>query len=340
MPGLIVRPDAAELEWRGAIDVEHTPEWSRAWRLPYRDIELFPGDDLRGRAVMAAGVRICFRTTSTAVAGVVVDDTIADDRSPVDLVVDGRHVATTEIQRGRFAFTDLALGSKSVELWLPQYGEVRLRHLELDGDATVAAPEPDELPRLIAYGSSITQGRSAASPTRTWPAIVAGELGLDLTCLGYGGQAHLDPMIARMIRDRPAEVITTCLGINVYGPGTFNARSFLPAVLGFLATIRDGHPNTPILVISPIVSPEREDEPGGGGMTLRQLRREVETAAEILRRHGDTDVHLLSGLDVVGPDDASVLWDGLHPDAGGYALMAQRIKPVIQKTLSIVDRVQ
>ena len=28
---------------------------------------------------------------------------------------------------------------------------------------------------------------------------------LDLTCLGYGGQCHLDPIVASMIRDLPAD---------------------------------------------------------------------------------------------------------------------------------------
>src|SRR5690606_5273945 len=177
------------------------------------------------------------------------------------------------------------------------------------------------------------QCRAAASPTRTWPALVARELGLDLTCLGYGGQCHLDPMVARMIRDRPADVIITCLGINVYGSGTFNRRSFLPAVIGLLSTIRDGHSNAPVLVITAIISPGREHSVSATGMTLAQIRGEVARAAQVLREHGDDDVHLLSGLDVVGAEQAHVLDDGLHPNAEGYAGMAAAIAPVVHKLL-------
>jgi lysophospholipase L1-like esterase len=136
-----------------------------------------------------------------------------------------------------------------------------------------------------------------------------------------------------MIGDRPADLITTCLGINVHGNGTFNARSFFPAVAGFLSTIRDRHPEAPILVITPIISPEREESPNSAGLTLSEIRGEVAAAVEALRRHGDANLHLLNGLDVIGLGEEAVLFDGLHPDAKGYELMASKIKPVVADLL-------
>ena len=41
-------------------------------------------------------------------------------------------------------------------------------------------------------------------------------------------------------------------------------RAFGPAVHGFLDTIRDGHPDVPLLVVSPILCPIHEDTPGPG----------------------------------------------------------------------------
>jgi GDSL-like Lipase/Acylhydrolase family len=129
------------------------------------------------------------------------------------------------------------------------------------------------------YGSSITQCRTAASPSRTWPALLARELDLDLTCLGFGAQRHLDPLIAREIGGTSPDVITTCVGINIYGQGTVNARSFVPAILGFIATIRDTCPDVPMLVISPIAFPEpggdsgwRKPDPGADARACRRGR--------------------------------------------------------------------
>ncbi|WP_129665694.1 SGNH/GDSL hydrolase family protein [Phytoactinopolyspora endophytica] len=332
MPERTIRPNDPALRWAGAITVEHTPHWSRAWRVPHERLDLFPGDGLRNRAAAAAGVRICFATDSTTIAGRIVPGDAPNELSPIDLVVDGSATATTAvIHDDRFAFTGLPATRKNVELWLPQFGEFRLQHLSLDAGATVQAARPAVAPKLITYGSSITHCRAAASPTRTWPAILARTLGVDLTCLGYGGQAHLDPMIARMIRDLPADIITTCFGINVYGGGTFNTRSFLPAVLGFLTTIRDGHPDIPILVISPIYSPGREDQPGASGMTLKEIRDHVKDAVHLLHHCGDPDIHLLNGLDVLGPEHRDRLFDNLHPDAHGYELMADKITPVVRQ---------
>ncbi|WP_419994719.1 SGNH/GDSL hydrolase family protein [Streptomyces boninensis] len=316
--------DDPALLWAGTVEVEHTPDFSRPWRLPHSRISLFPGDVLRRRASMAAGVRIVFGTDSTHLAGRFIR-VGTDELSPVDLLVDGEPVRTRQVAAdGAFRF-DLPAGDKTLELWLPQFGELRLGGLTVDAGARIWRAEPAGRPALVAYGSSITHGRQAASPTRTWPALTARTLGYDLTCLGYAGECHLDPMIARVIRDRPADLVLTCLGINVHSRGTYTERSFLPAVLGFLSTIRDGHPGVPLAVISPIVSPAKEDTKGRGGMTLNQIRSAVGEAVTLLGKHGDTDLHLIDGPALLGHPDAGLLGDGVHPGPEGHELMADRL---------------
>ncbi|WP_123788329.1 SGNH/GDSL hydrolase family protein [Phytoactinopolyspora halophila] len=326
-----LRSDDPVLSWAGVVEMEHTPEWSRGWRLPLRRIGLFPGDDLRFRAGMQAGVRVEFDTDARIVGGRAVP--VSDDAETqiVDLVVDGRLAGSVPVgASGDFSFGELPAGEKSVELWLPQFGDFRLAAVEVDAAARVWPASPSRRPRLLTYGSSITQCRTAASPTRTWPAIVARELDLDLTCLGFAGECHLDPMVGRMIRDLPADVLVACLGINVYGQGTFTKRSFLPAMLGLLSTIRDGHPGVPLIVMSPIVSPERENTAGASGMSLAGMRAQVGEAVQLLREDGDKDIQLLDGLDVFGPGQAHMLGDGVHPNADGYAHMAGSITPVVR----------
>jgi len=66
--GRQIRPDHEALSWEGAIEVEHSPDWSHAWRLPRSRIDLFPTEGLQTRAEMAAGVRIVFDTDSTTVS--------------------------------------------------------------------------------------------------------------------------------------------------------------------------------------------------------------------------------------------------------------------------------
>lgn len=335
--GRHIRPDHDALTWAGAIEVEHTRLGSRPWRLPYSQLGLFPTDALRMRAAMCAGVRIVFDTNSTTVAGRAAAP-VDPDLTPIDLVLDRQPTSSTGVgNAGWFRFSGLPAVRKTVEVWLPQYGDFRLADLVVDEGSQVWRSAQPQRPRLLVYGSSITHCRDAASPTRTWPALVAAEFGADLTCLGLAGQCHLDPMVARVLRDRPADLIVTCLGINVYGNGSFNSRSFLPAVLGFLSTLRDGHADVPIVVMSPIVSPSRENEIGGADLTLADLRAEVHRAVRILRDHGDTALHVVDGRDILGSEHAHLLHDGIHPDAEGYQHMARGLSATL-RALDAIDR--
>ena len=112
------------------------------------------------------------------------------------------------------------------------------------------------------HGSSISHGSDAASPTTTWPALAASLGGVELINLGLGGSALLDPFTARALRDTPADLISVKIGINLVNADLMRLRAFTPAVHGFLDTIREGHPTTPLLVVSPILCPIHEDTPG------------------------------------------------------------------------------
>ena len=137
------------------------------------------------------------------------------------------------------------------ELWLPHAATVLVHSLETAGPCTVERTV-DRRPRWITHGSSITHCSEAHSPSRTWPATAAQLADLHLVSLGFGGQCHLDQAVARMIRDTPADVISLKLGINLHNMTSATHRTFAAMVLGFIQTVREGHPNTPILIISPI----------------------------------------------------------------------------------------
>ncbi len=320
-----VRADDARLAWQGVISVEHTPQWSRPWRLPHDELALFPPDVLQDRAAMAAGVRLTFRSDTALVAGRVVTQA---ETTAVDLYVDGELQGSAPLSGvDQFRFDGIqAHGPKQerlIELWLPQFGHFQLRSLELSDGATLERHDASA-PRWVTYGSSITHCRAAASPSQTWPAVAARRRGYHLTCLGYGGQCHLDPMVARMIRDLPADFLSMKVGINIYGSGSLNARTFQPAIIGFVQTVREKHPDTPYVVLSPIYSPPREERKNQVDFTLADMREEVASAVEALRSMGDRNVHYVSGLELLNAEEAGLLPDQLHPNAEGYRLMGER----------------
>jgi lysophospholipase L1-like esterase len=231
-----------------------------------------------------------------------------------------------------------------VKFWLPHNAATSIRALRADAPLRAAECEG---PRWIHYGSSISHAAEAETPLGVWPVAASRALDLSLTNLGFSGNAHLDQFVARAIRDAASDVISLEIGINLVNMDSMKRRTFIPAVHGFLDTIRDGHPTTPILVISPIIYPAQEDTPGpifwdaelgrlapvrppvtaapvrDGSLTLRDVRIILEQIVGD-RSRTDSQLTLLSGLTLFGNDDIGDLPDGLHPSPAGYARIARR----------------
>ena len=321
-------------------------------RLPVEQAALFPSTDdgLMARALSPSGCRLRFVTDSSRlVVGVVPADTTAEPRS-FDLCLDDRLLSTVEIPSGATQ-VEIELGAAGdeggrrrgasaggaataaklggiYELWFHQFHKTILTSLEID-DGTSLEPAPDTRPRWVTYGSSITMCRQAASPARTWPATAARAGGVNLTSLGFAGQCHLDNMVARVIRDRAADIISLKLGINVFGASSLSARTYTAAVIAFVRTIRDGHPHTPIAIITAIPEIKRINTPNLLGLTLEQYREMTRDAARRLRTSGDDHLYLYEGNLLLHDDKTDLLPDGVHPNAAGYELMGRRFAETV-----------
>ncbi len=320
--GKNINPDDTRLKWKGVVSTEATKEGVMAWRIPFTQKDLFAWQ-LAERAAMPAGVRLEFGSNTSYLE--MFFDSIPD-RSPVDIFCDGELLATLPTANLNFLRVEnLGSKNKAIQIWLPQWGELRIKKLVIENDAILTEPKGPKDTKWVTYGSSITQCRTADSPSQTWPALVARKNDLDLTCMGYGGQCHLDPMIARTIRDLPADIISLCLGINIYGASSLNQRTFQPGILGFVQILREKHIDTPIIVISPIYSPGREENPNEVGMTLQVMRSEIEDSVEVLRSLGDLNIHYIDGLNIFDKRYEKLLPDNLHPNNEGYSIMASNI---------------
>ncbi|ANY73385.1 GDSL family lipase [Paenibacillus ihbetae] len=321
-----------EALFHGAVSVEITEDGARPWRIPYREAALFPPDGIGGEAKVPAGVRISFWSDSSSIQ---VSFAATENPLSFDCLVDGQFHSTRTAEPGESVVSWDALPgtNKSIEIYLSPKHPVCVQRILLDQDSSFTYFQ-DKRPRWIAYGSSITQCK-AASPSQTWPALVAQSSGLQLTCLGYSANCHLEPMVARMIRDLPADIISLCLGINVMGQSSLNARTFKSSVIGLIQIIRERHQGTPLLLMSPIFAPERETADNPVGLNLVKIRQELREAYEILREHGDRHLFYVEGLDIFGESDQERLSDKLHPDAEGYTLIARRVHRLFQDELKL-----
>lgn len=360
---------------RGAPVLERTPHGVRPQRLPEWALDQAHDDRLTVAARQPAGVRLVFRTAATVVELDVLATKLVYAGAPprprgsYDLLVDGRLAGSAGTDEGTTVTVDMATGgttehagvidtlrfdglparAKEVQIWLPHNEATEIAALR--ADAAIERAPATGGPVWLHHGSSISHGSNADGPSTTWPALTAVATGADLTNLGFSGNALVDPFVARVLRDSPADVISVKLGINVVNADAMRLRSFGPAVHGFLDTVRDGHPDTPLLVVSPIHCPIHEDTPGPGAfdldalragrvrfvatgdpaeraagkLTLRVIRDELARIVEE-RRKEDPALHLLDGLELYGPADHAELPlpDDLHPDAAAHRRIAER----------------
>lgn len=347
---------------RGALELERTPYGVLPHRLPAWARQQFPDEALARAEAQPSGVRLVFRTRATSIELDVLATKSAyrglgqRPDGVYDLVVDGSLVAnatapggnvatidmmtqTSTVEPGptsTVAFSNLSSEPKDVELWLPHIEITELIALRTDAPVEVVPPK-DRV--WLHHGSSISHGSTAASPTETWPALAAARADVDLINLGFSGNALLDPFTARAIRDTEADLISLKIGINLTNADLMRVRAFTPAVHGFLDTIRDGHPDTPLLVISPILCPIQEDTPGpllpdpdsatlsfravgepaAGKLTLKVIRDELTRLVE-QRAKDDPNLHYLDGRTLYGEADFAELPlpDQVHPSPAGH----------------------
>ncbi|TMN16333.1 SGNH/GDSL hydrolase family protein [Pseudoxanthomonas sp. X-1] len=359
----------------GVVEIESTALGVVPHRLPAWARAQCGDPQLAMVEAQPSGVRLMFRTRATAVElealrtrrryvglparpdGMYV--LMQGDQVLAQATLPGGHVLTIDMAAGSavreagapgvLRFGALPEGEKTLTLWLPHDEAVEL--IALHSDAPLHAVPAGTQRRWVHHGSSISHGSNATAPHAIWPAIAAARGGVALTNLGFGGSALLDPFVARTVRDLPADLISLKLGINLVNMDLMRLRALGPAVHGFLDTIREGHPDTPLLLVSPILCPMHETTPGPtlpdtaalargqwrllasgdpaevarGKLTLQVIRR---TLADLVaqRRTQDPNLHYLDGLALYGQADAEALPlpDGLHPDTATHRLIGER----------------
>ncbi|MFE0630400.1 GDSL-type esterase/lipase family protein [Streptomyces sp. NPDC058864] len=373
----ITTPVTEEL-LHGALDLERTRHGLLPHRLPAAARRQIPDEQLAIAEAQPSGVRLAFRTRATTVEL----DTLPTKRvyrgfppppdGVYDLLVDGRLAAQATVAGGNVReitdmvtqaselhegppgtarFGELPPGDKDIEIWLPHNEITEL--IALRTDAPVEAPAPRGRKVWLHHGSSISHGSNAAHPSAIWPALAAAEGGVELVNLGFSGSALLDPFTARAMRDTPADLISLKIGINIVNTDAMRLRAFTPAVHGFLDIVREGHPTTPLLVVSPLLCPVQEDTPGplapefdggtlrfratgdpaeraAGRLTLNVIRDEL---ARIVARRAADDPHLhhLDGRELYGAADYAELPlpDEVHPGPAGHRRIGENFARLV-----------
>jgi len=199
----------------------------------------------------------------------------------------------------------------------------------LDPGATVRPPSPYASPgRIVAYGTSITQGGCASRPGMAYTNLLSRSLNMEVVNLGFSGSGKGEPEVARVV----ARVPDPCLFVLDYEANCQGADRLAATLPEFIRILRDAHAGAAILVVSRIAF--ARDALSEEALRQReQGRAAAAQAVEDLRDRGDTRVHFLDGATLLGEDFDECTVDGVHPNDLGFLRIARGLASVVGEIL-------
>lgn len=242
----------------------------------------------------------------------------------------GRKVCEEEAVLGD-GLVRLSLGAASPEsraiIYLPEGMQPLIQSLTAVKGQIAPAPS---LPRWLAYGDWTTQGWIASGPPQSWAAIAARKAGLNLINMGYANSGRGDIVSAEHLAALTADIVTIA-----YGEGCWSRVPHSPGMVregfaSFLDVVRQGHPTTPIVVITPVLRPDAEDVPNKLGATLAGIRSAIESVTRDRIVAGDRFLSLVPGAGMI---EAGHLADGIHPGDEGHKRIAATVVKALNAAL-------
>ncbi len=316
-----------------------------AWLDKGRPVRADPADTMRlpwdtgERATLPIGVRLEFTTETARAVEIRYRATVPGPTDSLRDLAHGfalwdRHGVVTEVFTEPAAEAVVRIGLGSGEG--PFHGPFTIHPPEnqsplvlgLRGIGGALAPAPPA-PRWVVHGDSITEGWWSTRPAHGWPAVAGRALGWDTVNLGYAGAARGELAVAEQLAGLPADVLTLAFGTNCWSRVPFSAPLLYETTRAFLELVRQGHPRTPLLLVSPVLRPDAERTPNRLGATLGALRDAMERAARDRIAAGDDRLAVLPGRDLLGPEH---LADGLHPNDSGHQVLGLAVATALRRT--------
>lgn len=290
-----------------------------------------------------SGGRLRFRTNSSALAIRLeypgppsMANMHAFGQTGVDLYADGVYrgtaVASPDAKPGKtiehIYFQNQPRVDREITLYLPLYMSVKVLGIGLDPEAHILPANPFAASApVVFYGTSITQGGCASRPGMSYQAILGRILNLDFVNLGFSGNGKGEPELARAV----ASLKAACFVLD-FAQNNHTVESLAEVYAPFLEVIRAAHPETPILVITPIYAAR---ESWARDARLESMRELIRTVAARRIAAGDRHLEIVEGTDLIGPWRGDGLVDGTHPNDLGFQWMAEGLAPRVAKALGL-----
>jgi lysophospholipase L1-like esterase len=332
------------------IEVDGLPWFAEnqgeTYRLPIQLEKTFR-KEVWNLAKSPSGGRIRFRTDSTAVAlrleypsAPNMANMHAFGQTGVDLYADGIYIATAvadkdaaphkTYEKTLLQMTGGPRVEREITLYLSLYKPVKVLGIGLDKDAKLKPARKFALAKpVVFYGTSITQGGCASRSGMSYQAILGRALNIDFVNLGFSGNGMGEPEVARTV----AQIDASCFVLD-FAQNNRTLESVAQVYAPFIETLREKHPQTPILAITPIYS-AREAVIDPWKSEVQKMRDHIRQVVSAKIAAGDRNLQLVEGTDLLGPSQGDGLVDGTHPNDLGFQWMADGLALRLRKFLGM-----
>lgn len=221
-------------------------------------------------------------------------------------------------------FTDDEKILREFRFNFPLYNGVEELAIALEEGAQLLPPSPLAVKSpVVIYGTSITQGGCASRPGTAFTNRLSRALQAEFLNFGFSGNGSNDPETAHIV----SSVEDPALFIIDSEANSISAELVRERVPRFLDILRAKHPETPILIVTKVPYGPRYAK------VIPILKEEFKKIYLERKEAGDKNLYFLDGWSFWDPADTENNVDGAHPNDRGFALMAEKLEPVIRELL-------
>ena len=224
-------------------------------------------------------------------------------------------------------------GLHYVTINLPLYNELTDLYIGVADGSYVGAGAPyRDMPPVVFYGSSITQGACASRAGNLYSNMVGRKLAIDTMNLGFSSGAMGEGIMADYMAGLDMSAFVCDYDHNAPSPDHLKATH-----QKLYETIRAKHPDIPYIMMSrPDFYRIHVWEGFGGPTQSFDRRRTIMDTFNYALSVGDKNVYFIDGESIFrGEWEDACTADGTHANDLGFALMAKSVSDVLSRALKI-----
>tara|TARA_Y100000385_G_C13001709_1_gene597560 strand:- start:45 stop:1157 length:1113 start_codon:yes stop_codon:yes gene_type:complete len=194
---------------------------------------------------------------------------------------------------------------REYKIFLPLYDGLKNIEIGIDNSSFIRKPRKSEKKPIIFYGTSITQGACASRPGMAHTNIISRKLDRNVINFGFSGNGRMEQPISELISESdPTFYVIECMP-NMY-PSDMVTSNTIPLV----DTIRNKHPNTPIILVDLFTSPLTVLDNNADKGTY-EMNNALKTEYEKMISNGYDNIIYLESSNALGNDFEGTV-DAVH----------------------------